>query len=270
MPSGRALAGVKEKVPSAPATVVPSTVPLLLMVTVEPASAVPVRAGVGSFVGDGTLKAGAAGTPVSIVTLTGTDGLETFPAASRAVAVRLAVPSTRAVGGVNEKVPLASAVVVPSTVVPLRMVTVLPASALPVIVGVVLFVGPSGAITGAVGAVRSICTDRAAEAGEALPTASRATAVRAKPPSARGVVGVKVKAPLASACAVPSTVVPLRMVTVLPASAVPVRVGVESLVRPPPDRKVGAAGGVASICRLIAAEAGPRLPAGSRAIAVRE
>ncbi len=53
------------------------------------------------------------------------------------------------------------------------------------------------------------------------------------------------------------------------ASAVPVRVGVVSLVGPAPLVKVGVAGAVASICRLIAIEAGPVLPLASVARAVR-
>ena len=68
--------------------------------------------------------------------------------------------------------------------------------------------------------------------------------------------------------AVPSTVVPFRRVTVDPASAVPVMVGVLSRVAGASGSTAGACGTSVSMPRVMEAEAGPVLPAASRAVAV--
>ena len=166
VPAGRSAAGVKEKFPLASATAVPIDEPPLRIVTVAPASAVPVMVGVVSFVGASSASTGAPGAVVSIVRVTPAEGPELLPAGSWAVAVRVAAPVGSAFVGVKEKLPLASAIAVPIDEPPLRIVTVAPASAVPVMVGVVSFVGAGGVSTGTPGAVVSTVRVTAAEAGE--------------------------------------------------------------------------------------------------------
>ncbi len=151
---------VKLQLPLASAVTVPSTVVPSEMVTVAPASAVPLMVGVLSLVMPSPLaplsllvSSVAVGVAVllSMVRLRAADVAE-LPAASVAVAVRLWPPSLRVVGApvavpapptVKLQLPLASAVTVPSTVVPSEMVTVAPASAVPLMVGVLSLVMPS-------------------------------------------------------------------------------------------------------------------------------
>ncbi len=109
MPSPSGAVGVKLKLPLASATTVPSTVPPLLIVTVEPTSAVPVRVGVVSLVGPpGPVRTGALGAPLSIVrVMPAATGL-TLPATSVAVAVMRFAPFPRSV--VGGEAPVARAV----------------------------------------------------------------------------------------------------------------------------------------------------------------
>ena len=84
---------MKLKTPFVSATVVPSTMPLSEMVTVEPASAVPVMVGVASLVRPATVvMTGASGARLSMVSATAAEAAETLPARSRAVTVKLLAP----------------------------------------------------------------------------------------------------------------------------------------------------------------------------------
>ena len=84
---------MKLNTPFGPATAVPSTMPLSEMVTVAPASAVPVMVGVASVVRPAAVViTGAPGATLSTVRMTAVDDAETLPARSRAVAVKLLAP----------------------------------------------------------------------------------------------------------------------------------------------------------------------------------
>ncbi|SAJ29459.1 Uncharacterised protein [Enterobacter cloacae] len=105
------------KFPLPSATAVPSTVPVLLvMVTVLPASAVPVTCV--PLVITASPVGAAGGVRSTLIVIIG-DGALVLPAASVAVAVKLCAPSVSVVlvcGSVQ--LPLASAVTVPTSVVP--------------------------------------------------------------------------------------------------------------------------------------------------------
>ena len=84
---------MKLNTPFGPATAVPSTVPLSEMVTVAPASAVPVMVGVASLVSPaGVVMTGTPGATLSMVRATAAEATETLPARSRAVTVKLLAP----------------------------------------------------------------------------------------------------------------------------------------------------------------------------------
>ncbi len=81
------------------ASTVPTTAPSTRTVTRLPGSAVPAMVGRGSASSTpatGVVTTGAAGGTVSTVKLTGAEGGETLPAASRAVALAVCGPSARA------------------------------------------------------------------------------------------------------------------------------------------------------------------------------
>jgi hypothetical protein len=132
-----------------PSTVVPS---VSYSVTALPASVVPVKIGVVSFVILSVLEvpvsepavisgaAGADGADISIVMLSSADAVLMLPAASVAFTVTVWTPAVSADAVMFQLPP--PAVAVPSTVVPSvsYSVTVLPVSAVPVKVGVVSFV----------------------------------------------------------------------------------------------------------------------------------
>ena len=93
LPSVSGVVGVKLNTPFAPASAVPSKMPLSKMVTVEPASAVPVMVGVASLMRPaGVVITGAPGATLSMVRATAVDGAETLPARSCAVTVKLLAP----------------------------------------------------------------------------------------------------------------------------------------------------------------------------------
>ncbi len=247
------------------------------MVTVAPASAVPVMAGWVSLVGFGkAVRTGASGGVVSPATGGGVisttivaEAGPVLPATSVAVAVRLAVPTGSGVVGVKLKAPPAPATTVPSTTLPLSTVTVAPASAVPVMTGVASpVVAGRESTVGTGGGVRSM-TSGVCAASETLPAASVAVAVRLLAPSASAVVGVKLKAPSVPATTVPSVVPLLAIVTVAPASAAPVIVGVVSLVGFGKAVRTGAPGAARSTVSVTGDEAVPVLPAASVAVAVR-
>ena len=199
--------------------------------------------------------------------VTGLEPAPRLPAASAAVPVRTLFPSASGVVGVKLKRPSVPASAVPSTVPLSAMVTVAPASAVPVMVGVVSVVGARASNTGAPGAVRSITRGVAAEAGEALPAASTATAVRLAVPSGRA-AGVRLKLPSVPATVEPIWVVPFETMTVAPGSAVPVITGVVSLVGATKAVMLGAFGATLSMVRATAAEGAETLPARSCAVTV--
>jgi hypothetical protein len=125
-----------EKSPLASAVAVPKTVSPFKRVTVEPASAVPVIAGVGLLVrGEVVAKAEGVNETVSTVIEREEDLEETLPAESVADALIEYVPSEIAEEGVNEKAPLVSAVVVPKVEESINIVTLELGSVLPDIVG---------------------------------------------------------------------------------------------------------------------------------------
>ncbi|PNQ35691.1 hypothetical protein CVT22_22680, partial [Ralstonia solanacearum] len=169
------------------------------------------------------LTIGAAGAAVSTVRANTELAVLTLPAASVAVAVRLWLPSVRAVG-VKVQLPEASAVVVPSSVVPSKTLMVLLASAVPVSVGVASLVLPPAVMVPVTGATSSVTVLMTGVAGAAvstvnvnaelavltLPAVSVAVAVRPWLPSVSAVLGVKVQLPEASAVVVPSSVVPSK------------------------------------------------------------
>ncbi|TYZ39287.1 hypothetical protein C2U33_25250, partial [Ralstonia solanacearum] len=113
LPSVRAVVGVKDQLPEASAVVVPSSVVPSKMLMVLLASAVPVSVGVASLVLPPAVMAPVTGETVSVtVVMTGAAGAAvstvranaklvalTLPAVSVAVAVRLWLPSVRAVVG---------------------------------------------------------------------------------------------------------------------------------------------------------------------------
>jgi hypothetical protein len=81
--------GVKVQFPEASAVAVPSTVVPCKMLTVLPASAVPVISGVESLVAPlAVVMVGVVGAVASTVRVTAVEGVEVLPAASVAVAVR--------------------------------------------------------------------------------------------------------------------------------------------------------------------------------------
>ena len=164
------------------ATVVPTTTPSTITVTVLPASAVPLYVGVLSLVVEplaGVSTTGAAGGVVSTVNVLVFDCALVLPAASVAVALTVCDPSASAVGGVKLQVPEALATVVPTTTPSTITVTVLPASAVPVYVGVLsLVVEPLAGVstTGAAGGVVSTVKVLVFDCALVLPTASVAVA----------------------------------------------------------------------------------------------
>ncbi|OLO06822.1 hypothetical protein BTW08_15425 [Salinicola sp. MH3R3-1] len=102
-----------------------------------------------------------------------------------------------------------------------------------------------GSIVGAIGSRVSTLSVKLGLAGETLPAASVAVAVKMTSPSGRA-SGVNVQSPLSSASAVPIWVPSARIATVALASAVPVSVGVASLVlSPSPSVPVGSTSSVA-------------------------
>src|SRR5258708_28524505 len=127
---------------------------------------------------------GGGGGGVAMVALRGGGATPVLPAASVAVAVRLwALLASAAVVKLQAPVPLA--VALPSSVAPSNTLTVALASAVPVSVSVLSLVMPSPivplsveneAMLGATGAVVSMVTLRAADAGPVLPAASVAVA----------------------------------------------------------------------------------------------
>ena len=250
-PSARAWSGVKENWPFWSAVAVPRTLPLLLSVTVEPGSAVPVMVGVLSPIEPETvLRRGTAGGIVSMVPVTAGEAAETLPAVSRAVAVIEIAPFASGVPGVNAKVPSPFATVLPISTPLTEIRTTDPGSDEPVMVGVVSLVGRSRSTDGTSGGVRSTSSSTTFDGRETLPATSRAVAWRESVPSTSGLSGVTTKLPLASASAVPMTMVPAAAVTVTvePASAPLPRMTADgSLVGTTKAARVGAPGGVRSI-----------------------
>ena len=150
-PSG--LAGVVTlQLPAPSAVVVVIASPPRRMVMVAPASAVPARVSVVSFVAPDTTPAsslmevmmGAAGAALSTVTARAADAGPVPPAASVATAVKLCAPSVRA-AVVKLHVPAPVTVAVPSDVAPSKISISAPASAVPVSTSVVSRVMPSPA-----------------------------------------------------------------------------------------------------------------------------
>lgn len=148
-------------------------VPPSTTVTTLPASAVPLMAGVVSFVvppDAGLLIVGALGAVVSTITVTGVDVGLVLPAMSLCVAVSMWLPSVNGALGVQLQLPLTSAVVEQIGVPPSSTFTIAPGSApIPLIDGVGLFVllSETGVvIVGAVvGAVVSTVTLTGVDAG---------------------------------------------------------------------------------------------------------
>ena len=177
-----AVTGVQLNVPAARAVVEHTVAPSTEMVTVLPASAVPLYVGVAvESVAPlaGVATTGATGITVSTVKefalLTG----DTLPAASVAMALTEWAPWLSAVAGVQLKVPAATAVVEHTVAPSTETVTVLPASAVPLYAGVaVLSVLPAdGAVTaGASGTMVSTVKVLVLLPGEALFAASVAVA----------------------------------------------------------------------------------------------
>ena len=125
-----------------------------------------------------------------------------LPATSVAMALRVWVPSLKALPSVSCHRPAALATVVPSTVLPERRLTVAPASAVPLNVGWLLWVrlslllvpvsGLKPLMRGANGAVLSTVTFRLAPALLVLPATSTRRALRLVLPAGKAVVGVRV------------------------------------------------------------------------------
>ena len=169
--------------PLASAVPVPMTVLPLYSVTVLPASAVPLKVGVGSLVlpplatmpaaGDtlsvALVMVGALGAVVSTVKLKLLLAAPVLPAASVAVAVMVWLPAARALV-VMVQLPLSSAVTLPTTVVPSYSVTVLPASAVPRKVGVVSLVLPLWAKASVTGATSSLALTMSGMSGAVVST----------------------------------------------------------------------------------------------------
>jgi hypothetical protein len=264
--------------PEPSAVVVPATVPSIVTVTVEFGSAVPVIAGVGSFVDEpaaGAVITGAAGAAVSTVNVSGADAGDTLPTPSVAVAVAVCGPSARGAVGVNVQSPNGPAVAVPATAPSIETVTVEFGSAVPVIAGVGSFVDEPSAgavITGAAGAVVSTVNVSGADAGDSFPAAAVAVAVAVCGPSLSGAAGVNAHAPELWACAVPATDPSIVTVTVESGSAVPEIAGVVSFVDEPFAGAVitGASGAVVSTVKESGVDAGDTFPAASVAVAVAE
>ena len=175
--------------------------------------------------------------------------------------------------GAQLHAPFASAVAIHTGVVPSTTVIWLDASAVPAITGVVSLIEPPDAgllTTGAAGAVVSTVSSRATELALVFPAASVAVATRACEPSLSAVPDVQLQLPFASAVAVQIVVLPSLTATLLFASAVPLIVGLVLFVTVPETGLVssGADGGVWSIVKVTAADAGLALPAGSVATAV--
>ena len=200
------------------------------MLTVAPASAVPLRVGLASLVSWPLVRVvtaptssttetstGTAGGWVSTVRLKVLDGSLTLPAASVANAVKLCVALVSGVVRAIDQLPLASAVAVPSRISPSNTCTRAFASLVPVSTGRVSSVRcPLGsapvmlptsswarAITGASGLTVSTITVNPAEASLRLPAASVALAVKVWLPLPSAVAGVKLHSPAALACTVP-------------------------------------------------------------------
>ncbi|OLO02629.1 hypothetical protein BTW07_18720 [Salinicola socius] len=125
-----------------------------------------------------------------------------------------------------------------------------------------------GSIAGAIGSTVSTLRVKLGLAGETLPAASVAVAVKSTSPSGRAFASPMVndQLPSSSASAVPIWVPLARIATVALASAVPVSVGVASLVLSPSPRvPVGSMSSVAlsitgatgSVTSMVTA---PRLP----------
>jgi hypothetical protein len=119
---------------------VPSVVAPYIIVTVAPASAVPVIVGLSLEV-EAIVPIVGVVDIVSIFRVATDEALLTFPALSVAFALSVYVPSLSEVVGVYEYAPVvASAVTVAIRVAPLYICTLLPASADPDMVGVLLLV----------------------------------------------------------------------------------------------------------------------------------
>ena len=160
LPSAKSLEGVKLQLPSSPAVAVPRDVSPSNTSTLLPASAVPLRVGVLSFVilsllltplSLSSIKSivGFSGAVVSIVTVRDSELSLLFPARSVALAVSVCSPSLRALSSETVKLQLPSllAVAVPRNLSPSNTSTVLPASAVPINVGFVTFVILSSFLT---------------------------------------------------------------------------------------------------------------------------
>ena len=249
-PAARFALGVTLQLPLA-ATVVVSTVPPGSATRiVSPAVPVPEIVGVASLVmlsplapesDDGSRRTtGAAGAVVSIVKVTLAEG-ETLPAASVAVALKVAAPAATGVVGVTLQVPLAATVVVSTS--PPGAVTriVSPEVPVPEMVGVASLVrlSPvtplselgSSRIAGAAGAAVSMVRLMLAAVDSVAPPPRLAVTCSVTAPSDSADVGVALQLPFASAVVV-AIVVPeaLRTVIAALASARPEIVGVLSLV----------------------------------------
>ena len=197
--------GVKEYAPLLLAVVVPKVEESIKSVTLELASALPIKVGCELLVTEEVVaRVGTFGAIVSIA-IDREDLEEVLSAESVALVAKEYEPSSRGDVTVIEKLPLLSAVAVPKTLPSLLFirVTVEPASAIPVIVGVELLVIESlTREVGAFGAVVSIVMGRE-DLEEVLFAESVALAFIEYAPSSRGDVTVIEKLPLLSAVAVP-------------------------------------------------------------------
>lgn len=277
------------------------TAPSLALPQLPPTARVPassldtVTSGVLSLPGVATaLTSAATGAVVSKVRLNAEEAEETLPAVSVAVAVRLWLPTVKALPGVKLQLPEPSAVTVPKVPSTLEItVTVALASEVPVRVGVVSLVMLSvfelplslaalkSGVVGADGALVSTVTANTEDADEALPATSVAVAVTLWLPAAM-VEAVMLQLPEPSEVVEPKlpSILELKLTLTL-ASAVPLKVGVVSLVLlsvselpvslPASISGVpGADGAVVSIVMARADEADEVLPAASVAVEVIE
>jgi hypothetical protein len=192
-PSGSAVAGVHDHVPSACTVAVQTVLPSAsLTVTSSPAVPVPEIVGVASVVDEPSAGDVIAGTVGAIVKVSGDDAADVVPeTGSVCVAVTVFEPSGSAVVGVHDQVPSACTVAVQRVApVPSVTVTVSPAVPLPEIVGVVSVVVEPDAGAVIVGATGTIVKVFASDAGETTPVGAVWVAVTVWLPSAMAVVGV--------------------------------------------------------------------------------
>jgi hypothetical protein len=272
-PSASVVLGVKLQLPLLLATVVPTTEPSMLTVTVALASAVPVMGTCGSPVTDpfaGVATTGAAGGVVSMVNES-LAGWLTLPAASFVVAVTVFGPAGSVVLDVHDQWPVAStATLAQSTVPPFATVSVVPASAVPEKLGAVVLIDEplTGlAKSGAAGAVVSM-VKVSVPAGLTLPAVSRSMAVSAFAPSAK-VAAAQAQLPAEFTAATQMVVPPSVTVTVELGFAVPDTVWVLLFDTEPStgDRNTGAPGTAVSTVKVELVDT--VLPAASAATAVR-